>query len=865
MIKGRFAGWMCLLLGVGTALAGTGENNPVAREPPSLGPQAQRIIVGFRAAAGNAVTKVVQRRGRAAVAVVQANTTAADVGALGLRTRVALAGSRQLTPSMHLLLLPKMLYGDAVGSLLGRLRADAAVAFADVDARRSLLVLPNDPLFEPTPAASPAANGQWYLNTPSATPIVVEGNSTVDLAATDAVSAWNVTTGSTGIVVADVDTGVRFDHPDLLRAGPATLGAAYGGRLLPGYDFIGQDYSSTGDALGTFLIANDGDGWDPDPSDPGDWISTSDLSNALFSGDQTTASTWHGTRVVGVYGALTNNDTGVAGMSWGAWILPVRALGKGGGYDSDILTGLQWAAGLSVSGVPDNPYPADIINLSLGGSGACPSDYQSVLTQVTATLGVLVVAAAGNGGTPGAAAPVGAPANCSLLVPGVIGVAGLRNVGTKVGYSSFGAEVGVSAPAGNCIQSSGDCLRSIDTTTNLGQTVPGAGSYTNENLVNLGTSFATPIVSGIAALMRSVNANLTPAQLVTRLEASATAFPANTGGLPVCPSNDPTSGECACPPSGQCGSGMVNAHSAVLAALQPIGVIVLANPLTAGSMLDASASVAACDPTTLAGATPTPLHIASYAWTASPGTLITAGASTAKVTIDPSGGGGTLVLKLTDSAGNVDTETVTVSASGGSYSATSTAPTAASGTSATACPQALRVTPEAPTLAASFAPASVMRNVASTLTITLTNPNGYALTQSSFSAALPAGLTIGASAAGATTCGGADAAATFGAGSIALANANIPAGGNCSLTVAVSAAAAGSYPLTLAANALTTAPAGGNVAPASASLTVTTPSGGGGGAVDWQDAAAAAVLAAAAARRRRQFPTDSRAEAQRRE
>jgi serine protease len=652
-------------------------------------------------------------------------------------------------------------------------------------------------------------------------------------------------------VVADVDTGVRFDHPDLLRAGPTSLGSGFGGRLLPGYDFVGEDYSSTGSALGTYLIANDGDGWDPDPSDPGDWVSSTDVANPVFASDQVASSTWHGTRVVGVYGAITNNDTGIAGMSWGAWILPVRALGKGGGYDSDILTGVQWAAGLTVTGVPDNPYPADIINLSLGGTGTCPSDYQTVLSQVTGTLGVLVVAAAGNGGTPGGLAPVAAPANCSPLVAGVIGVAGLRNVGTKVGYSSFGAEVGIAAPAGNCIQSSGDCLRSIDTTTNLGTTVPAADSYTNEENVNLGTSFATPIVAGVAALMRSVNANLSPAELVARLESSATAFPANSDGLPVCPSNDPTSGECACPATGQCGSGMVNAHSAVLAAERPIGVIAVPNPLTAGSVLDASGSVAACDPTTLATAAPTPLQIASFAWTASPSTLIAAGAATPKVTVHPSGGG-TLTLTVTDSAGNVDTETVTIAESGGAYVATSTAAATAPGTSATACPKALAVTPSAPSVALSFAPASVARTVVSTLTITLTNPNAFALTQSSFNATLPNGLTIGTPTTGMTSCGGAAVAATFTSSSIALANANIPAGGSCSLTVGVSSTAPGTYTSSIAADALTSAPAGGNVAAATASLTVTAPSSGGGGALGWGEAAAAAGLAAAAARRRKE-------------
>ena len=131
-------------------------------------------------------------------------------------------------------------------------------------------------------------------------------------------------------------------------------------------------------------------------------------------------STWHGTRVVGVYGAITNNDIGIAGMTWGSptssgpWVLPVRALGKCGGYDSDIIAGIQWAAGLPVSNpegpaVPANPYPADIINLSLGGgTDACSSangaPYQSAFTTVTA-MDILIVVSAGNGGMPGQPRP----------------------------------------------------------------------------------------------------------------------------------------------------------------------------------------------------------------------------------------------------------------------------------------------------------------------------------------------------------------------------------------------------------------------------------------------------------------------------
>ena len=393
-------GFGCLLgLSVGPAF-GAPEWNPVRGHGVEIGPQASRLIVGFKVTSDNAVTKTVQRHSRAqSVKITQAKTSESDVLSLAQRTGVAVAGSRQITPSMHVLFLPKTLYGADVNAALQKLRADPSVRFAAVDQRRYPHSVPDDPEFAPSPGT---ASGQWYLNTPNPS-VMVEGVATMDLSATDAVSAWNITTGSTGIVIADVDTGVIFDHPDLLRAG-------FGGRLLPGYDFVGEDLNPTNsNALGTFLIANDGDGWDPDPSDPGDWITSSDIANPnkLFATDTAAPSSWHGTRVVGVYGAITNNNTGVAGMSWGPWILPVRALGKGGGYDSDILAGVEWAAGLPITNVPDNPYPADIINLSIGGgTESCSgSAYEGELTTVTTT-GALVVISAGNGGNPGQTAPV---------------------------------------------------------------------------------------------------------------------------------------------------------------------------------------------------------------------------------------------------------------------------------------------------------------------------------------------------------------------------------------------------------------------------------------------------------------------------
>src|SRR5262249_19114592 len=155
-----------------------------------------------------------------------------------------------------------------------------------------------------------------------------------------------------------------------------------------------------------------------------------------------------------ILGALSNNATGITGITWQPKILPVRVLGKCGGVDSDILDAMRWAAGLHVSGVPDNTHPAQIINMSLGGNGACSNGEQTVINDGIAA-GVTVVVWAGNEG-----GPVDSPANCA----GVAGIAGIRQVGTKVGFSSLGPEVALASPAGNCVNASGACLFSIDTT-----------------------------------------------------------------------------------------------------------------------------------------------------------------------------------------------------------------------------------------------------------------------------------------------------------------------------------------------------------------------------------------------------------------
>jgi len=434
-------------------------------------------------------------------------------------------------------------------------------------------------------------------------------------------------------------------------------------------------------------------------------------------------------------------------------------------------------------------------------------------------MGVLVVASAGN-----ESGPVDIPGNC----PGVLAVAGLRNVGTKVGYSSLGAEVGIGAPAGNCVNitAGSPCLRSIDTTVNEGLTTPAANSYTDQTNTNLGTSFSAPIVSGIAALMRAVNANLTPPQLIARIKASATPFP-QPAGLAQCVAGSSSSVECACT-TGTCGAGMVNAFSAVKAALNPISAVKIPAGLIGGAAtFDASGSAAAC------GAT-----VVAYAWSKTGAVIINSGAATAQVNVTATGSG-TLTLLITDSAGNTDTAVIRITAG----IASTTAPSSA-GTSAGACISPMTVTPAPPTVSATFSPATVAVNVAAVLAVSFGNTNGFALTQSGITVSLPANLALG-SQTPTSTCGGAALSFTTTSSSVTLSGANIPASGTCNISFGVTSATEGSFSAGIPANALVTGPAGSNVAPASAMLNVTAAAGsqtsvsggggGGGGALDWMD------------------------------
>jgi serine protease len=492
-------------------------------------------------------------------------------------------------------------------ALASRLAREPEVEYAVPDRRRLARTLPNDALF----------SSQWYLQSTEA-------------AAINMVSAWDRSKGANGTLVAVIDTGVRRDHPDLA------------GKIVGGYDFIADA------ALGA-----DDNGRDADYSDPGDYIDANDRSNAALIdicgadalADNTTSS-WHGTRVSGLIAAATDNAIGIAGAGWNIRLLALRVLGKCGGYDSDIIAAMRWAAGLTVPGVPENQTPARVINLSLSAAGACEPSYTDAINAVTAK-GVLIVAAAGNSD-----GPVESPANC----PGVLGVAGLRHVGTKVGYSSFGPEVGISAPAGNCVNVGvGEpCLFSLTTTLNNGATAPGENTYSTPLHANYGTSFSAPLAAATAALMFDMNEALTPAKVISRIKSSATAFPTEAG-LSDCPMTNQDA-QCNCT-TATCGAGMLNAASALAAVALPSAAIVARDPLTAGATirLDGSGSQ------TLTGHA-----IVTWDWTviSAPEGARVEGTGSLVSLIAPYGGTYRIRLRVVDDAGEVASSVVTLAVAG---------------------------------------------------------------------------------------------------------------------------------------------------------------------------------------------------------
>lgn len=380
----------------------------------------------------------------------------------------------------------------ALSALAQTVAQDPRVEYAEVDEKVYSHFVPNDTFY---------AAQQGNLQSPYAV-----------VGAANLPNAWGRSVGGVpvsgaGVTVAVLDTGYR-PHADLVA------------NIVGGYDFISAD------GFNDFTTANDGNGRDADAQDPGDWNTQASLCDVENS-------SWHGTHVAGIIGAVGNNNTGVIGVAYRAKILPLRVLGVCGGYTSDTAAAMQWAAGLAVPGVPSNPNPAKVLNMSFGRSGACTQTYQAAVTAVR-NAGTTIVVSTGNDSSTTA---ITQPANCS----GVIAVTAHTSQGANADYANIGPGTSISAMGNN-----------IYTTGNTGITVPATDSYDSKS----GTSFSAPQVAGVAALLVQIKPSITPAEVQSTIMNSARPYAAGT----------------LCATRTDCGAGLLDAFKAVHTLLQAQGI-----------------------------------------------------------------------------------------------------------------------------------------------------------------------------------------------------------------------------------------------------------------------------------------------------
>lgn len=428
--------------------------------------QTDRLIIKYRNEAS--------RPGRL-IARAELDAAPSRAAAIASRAGIAMTHRRATGLGADVMQLNRAVKVEELASIAKQMMAeDPEIEYAEPDRLMFPMLVPNDS----------AWNTLWGLKSGPG--------------GMKAETAWDTTNGS-GVVVAVLDTGIR-PHPDLAA------------NLVAGYDMITDTF-----------VSNDGNGRDNDPSDPGDW----NTANQCAQGDPASNSSWHGTHVAGTVAAVGNNGTGVIGVAYGAKVQAVRVLGRCGGYTSDIADGMIWASGGSVPNLPANPTPAKVLNLSLGGSGACDATSQAAINSARSRNATVVIAA----GNSNVNVSNASPANCS----GVIAVAAVGPTGGKAYYSNFGALVDVAAPGGD---TSGGAANGIYSTLNAGTQGPGADNYAYYQ----GTSMATPHVAGLAALLYAVKPASTPDQIEAAIKNSARAFPATCS---------------------QCGTGIIDAPAAI--------------------------------------------------------------------------------------------------------------------------------------------------------------------------------------------------------------------------------------------------------------------------------------------------------------
>lgn len=462
-----------LLAGMTTTVAAAQPSTATATDQVAVTPAAQAAA---QAVAAPAERLIVGYKSGAAEATSN-SAASADAETKGKEAGENLDFTRRLGTGAALVGLGDRLGTKDVADVIAQYRADPQVAYAVPD----------------------------RLNTPQADPNDTEYTKQWDLyeakAGMNVPGAWSTSTGS-GVTVAVIDTGY-VAHSDVAA------------NIVAGYDFISDT-----------AVSVDGDGRDSNPADPGDYYAANECGSGIPASD----SSWHGTHVAGTIAAVTGNNKGIAGIAYGAKISPLRVLGKCGGYDSDIIDAITWASGGTVSGVPANANVAKVINMSLGGSGACTSATQSAITAAV-NRGTTVVVAAGNDNDNAAGY---SPASCN----NVITVAATGRTGSRASYSNYGSIVDISAPGGDMSTATANGIYS---TLNSGTKTPSSESYAYYQ----GTSMATPHIVGLVVLMKSANSSLTPAQIETAIKNNARALP----------------GTC----SGGCGAGLADATKTVQA------------------------------------------------------------------------------------------------------------------------------------------------------------------------------------------------------------------------------------------------------------------------------------------------------------
>ena len=459
-------------------------------------------------------------------------------------TGLALSDLHALSDGAHVLSLHGKTDKQVIDNAIAKIRGLANVEYVEEDRILTIQAVPNDTRY----------GDLWGMQPVSAVASPSPGE--IGNYGADFEKAWDTHTG-TGAIVAVVDTRIT-PHVDIVGAG-GTVSPATGNLVSPGYDFI-TDCRVRGSCPATTPNASKVVAPSPNATDTGDFISLADRNTpgSYFLNEPVKDSSWHGTHVAGTIAAIGNNAAGVIGGAYGAKILPVRVLGKGGGFLSDIMEGMKWAAGIHPT--ISNPNPAKVINLSLGANGRCSTTEQNTINAVVAA-GAVVVVAAGNGDMDVALA---APANCQNIIT----VAAIARDGTRASYSNFSspasssnrAYVTLSAPGGDQLPGFDPGILS---TVNAGASSPDTTPFGSIYKYYIGTSMATPHVVATIALMQARKPSLTPADIKNILSspASVTAFPSFTSAVPA---------KYDCATNKNCGAGILNARLALRNSVAPM-------------------------------------------------------------------------------------------------------------------------------------------------------------------------------------------------------------------------------------------------------------------------------------------------------